>query len=130
MNEMTLTDSTASHTYDANHISSPFTETPNFGETTTRVLSGNIYTDYTYIKRTWTNNFGVLTDLEYRELWDFVYRQYIVNSYPRLTLSDGSATNVPVKISIDKRDVVNLCGDVYNVRLTMIETGQNATGAP
>ncbi len=51
--------------------------------------------------------------------------QYTTNRYPLLTLSDGSATNVPVKISISKKDVINLCGDVEGITLTMVETGQN-----
>lgn len=128
MNEMTLTDTTSSKTWSHKYISSPFTETPRFGETDTEVLSGNIYTDYIYLKRTWTNTFGVLTDVEFAELWGFIERQYENNEYPLLTLSDGSATDVPVRLAMNRKDITNLCGDIENVTLTMIETGQNIGG--
>lgn len=125
MKEMTLTDSTTSKTWNHEYISSPFSENSNFGETDVTVLSGNVYTDYVYRKRIWTNIFGHLTADEFAELWGFVQRQYTTNRYPLLTLSDGSATNIPVKISISKKDVINLCGDVEGITLTMVETGQN-----
>ena len=72
MKEMTLTDSTTSKTWNHEYISSPFSENSNFGETDVTVLSGNVYTDYVYRKRVWTNIFGHLTTDEFAELWGFI----------------------------------------------------------
>lgn len=119
---LTLTDDEQTVTYSLLEV--PLVQGSDNGATNVMTISGNIYTDYIYQKRTWKHKWDYMSAEEYVELRGFYDRQFELNKYPRLTISQLGADDVPVVMNISDRQIVNNCGMVKNVEITLRETAQ------
>ncbi len=61
---------------------------------------------------------------EYKKLKGFYDRQFTEYKYPLLTIPHLSVERVPVLMNINSRDIVNNCGMVSGVEITLRETRQ------
>lgn len=119
---LTITDDVASVTY--NLLEVPFTKSRETGTSDVTVLNGNIYTDYIYQKFKLEHTWAVMTADEYRELEGFYNRQFTLHKYPRVTVLDLGIENVVCKLELGDQDIINNCGWVEKVKISLRETSQ------
>lgn len=117
-----LTDDNTSVTYDLLQV--PFTQGEDLGKTDIKTINGNVYTDYIYQKRTWEHTWSYMTSAEYEELKGFFDRQFTNKKYPLVTIPALNVSNVPAVMTISNRQIINNCGMVNNVKITLRETSQ------
>jgi hypothetical protein len=127
MISLTLVDLQNSKTWELLEV--PFTEQPVEGVSDVQTLSGNVYTDFLYQKRIWKHKWAYMTEQEYLELRAFYDRQFTDYKYPLVTIPDLGVENVPVRMSINNRNIVNNCGVVSGVEITLRETAQINAGS-
>ena len=120
---MTLTDSTHSVTYEMLEV--PLTEQIVEGARDVQTIDGNVSTYFTFKKRQWRHRWAFMSEDEYLELRGFFDRQQTKYRFPVLSIPRLNV-NTPVRLSINDRNIVNNCGRVRNVDITMRETRQNA----
>ena len=90
-------------------------------------LDLNVYTDLLNRKRSWTIQWGYMSNIEYTRLRDMVEDQYTSLKLPTLSIPDFSVSNVVVKATLSDHNVTDQSGLVENVELTLRETIQSST---
>lgn len=117
-----LRDSTGN--YELPSLEVPLTRVKYEKMTTVEPLSANVYDDYIATKRIFTHTWAYMTREEY-ELLDAIYeRQKSTWTYPELTVQNDNVTDLVVKFTLGKRDIIDNCGTVENVTVEFRETRQ------
>lgn len=121
---LTLTDEQDSVTYTL--LQSPFTTKDVTGTTDVTVLNGNVYTDYIYKKREWSQEWNWMDMADFNKLRGFYDRQFTLYKYPVMTLvePDGTTITTPVVMDISAKKITSNCGTVENVKINLRETVQ------
>jgi len=117
--ELTLTDATGTETFNQAEI--PITTTPVEIGTDVQVLSGNVYTDFIDLKRTWTRTFTYMDKADFDRLKGFYDRQFTLFTYPLLTITDDGANNVPVRMTFSGQNIIDNCGTIQEVTVSFRE---------
>lgn len=122
MIQMVLTDDTGSLTL-------PMLEVPLNVETIenatdVQTLDFNVYTDFVSTKRRWEHTWADLTEDEYDALRGYYDRQFTLFKYPTLSIAYYSVSNIPVRLYLNTKEVIDFCGTVQRVQIGMRETVQ------
>lgn len=123
---LTIQDSTDSMTFGASLIT-PIELNPIINETDVETIDGNISTYYGSTKRQYNIKLLPMDGESYQELRQFVERQYSNLKYPSITIegtTNLNVANMTAKISLSAINVVNSCGMVDNISLTLRESKQ------
>lgn len=120
--EVTLTDSVDTMTI--NFPSPPLSERTIEGVADVVTLDMNLYTDFFATKREWSNTLAYMTEADFNQLKGFYDRQFTLWQYPEVSIPDLNASNVVVRMSLSPRQVIDNCGTVQNVQITLRETVQ------
>lgn len=117
-----ITDSTGTF---AIPLQAPFVLTPLENSTDVTTLDFNVYTDFTGSqKRQWVQSYPYLTKAEYDSLVGYYNRQFTLFKYPTISVSSEGVVNVPVRMTVTQRDVIDNCGTVSGFTITLRETAQ------
>lgn len=119
MINLTLSDSVATETFD--NLEVPLTEKPLEGASDVVGLDNSMSTYFTKSKREWSHTWAFMTAEEYLTLRGFYDRQWTMYKYPKLTCEHLGLTSVPVRMSINDRNIVDNCGLLENVTITLRE---------
>jgi len=125
MISFTITDLQDSQTF--NTIASPLVESPIIAETDVVTIDNNLSTYYTGTKRSFSIDLGYLDKETYSVLKGFRDRQYTNMKYPLITITGDeniNVTNLPMKLSLSEQQVVDNCGYVSDVVLSLRESKQ------
>jgi len=127
MIELILTDSTTTLTLPILEV--PLTEIPIEKSTDVENLLGDVKTYFVTQKRQWVHTWSYLSQSNYDALRAFYDRQLTLFEYPLLTIDYYTITNVPVRMTINQKDIYNNCGGVKDVQVTFRETAQLPQGS-
>lgn len=119
---MKIADTVSQVEYDLLEV--PLTETTVLGSTNVETADNNITTYFTANKRIWKHRWVYMTKEEYETLRTIHDRQYVLYKYPLLTIEHLNVENVPVLLTMNERRVVDNCGGVSDIEITMRETIQ------
>lgn len=125
MIEMTLTDGTGSDTLALLNV--PLTEATIEGAVDVQTLDNNISTYFTDNKRSWSHTWAYMTKDEYDTLKGYYDRQWVTYLYPLLTISQLSISNIPVRMYLEPKNIIDNCETVQGVTVSFRETGQNGS---
>lgn len=120
-----LTDSTNTLTLPL--IAPPLSQNVVEGATDVVTLDNNVSTYFTYNKSLWEVSWSLLTEQQYNDVKGFYDRQFTLFKYPLLTIEGAGAanvTNLPVRMYMPERNIVNNCGDVEEVEVQFRESRQ------
>lgn len=124
MYQIVLTDDTTSATLATLNI--PLQETIIEGAVDVTTLDMNLYTDFTGKKRLWSNPWAYMTEAEFLTLKGFYDRQFTLLKFPLITIEELGVEDVPVRLSMSPRQIIDHCGTVENVEASFRETVQNS----
>lgn len=124
---LTITDNTDSMTIPM--PGRPLTESIVEGATEVTTMDMNVYTDFFGKKRVWEDTIDYMSNTDFLRLRAFYDRQFTQFRYPTLTITSMSVNNVPVRMKISSRKVVDTCGGVEDVTINLRETIQMSPGA-
>lgn len=104
----------------------PLTETPIENATDVVTADNNVYTTFAVSsnKRGWELRFDILKEADYNLVRAIYDDQWITYEYPTLSIPYYGIEDVPVRMSINPKEVFNHCGDVQNVIITLRESVQ------
>lgn len=120
--EIQLTDNSGTQTLPALEV--PFTETPIESAVDVTTLDFNVYTDFTARKRQWSTQWAYLTTAQFELIMGFFNRQYTDFRYPTVTIAALGVENVPVRMTVNQRDIIDDCGTVAAFAISLRETAQ------
>jgi hypothetical protein len=100
----------------------PLTEQTIENATDVQTLDYNVYTDFINTKRQWVHRWDSLTQTQYNSLRAFYNRQFTLYQYPTLTIDYYSVSDVPVRMYLNEKDIVDNCGTIENVEVRFRET--------
>lgn len=125
--QMTLTDSSDTMTFSLLEV--PIVDKDVEGAVDNTTLDGNVFTDYLYLKKQWTQKWAIMNGTDYTRLRGFYTRQFTTATPATYTLfyvENGVMTTlVPttyVRINLSDGGVINACGVRRDVQLIMRET--------
>ena len=110
----------------------PLDETIIENATDTQTLDGNVSTDFIYTapnKRQWSHTWAYMSNEDYIELKAFYDRQFTLYKYPLFSCDFYSISQVPVRMSMTKKSIIDNCGTVQGVEVTFRETEQLEEGS-
>lgn len=124
MLKLTLTDTADSVEYSLLEV--PFTTEDVVGKTDVTTLSGNIYTDYLYDKKSFKHKWSWMSLNDYKKLRGFYDRQFTLYKYPNMTLTepDGTIITKVVRMEISAKKMISQCGIVEDVEIELRESAQ------
>jgi hypothetical protein len=117
-----LTDDTTTLTLPLLEV--PLSEQPIENATDVQTLDGNVYTDFIAQKRLWSHTWQTLSQSEYNALRAFYDRQFTSFKYPALTIDHYAVSSVPVRMTINTKEIISHGGEVANVQVSFRETAQ------
>lgn len=120
--EIQLTDQTGTSTLTATEV--PLSIAPVEIAADVQVLSGNVYTDFIAKKRVWSHTWRYLTETEYNVIKGYYNRQFTLFEYPELTIVDEGVADVPVRMTMTPKNIIDNCGTVQDVTVTFRESNQ------
>jgi len=123
MYEIILTDSTGSVTLPALEV--PLVLTTLEGSSDVQTLDFNIYTDFITTKRQLSHTWSYLSEDEFNEIKAFYDRQFTDFQYPRVTVTELGITDMTARMTLNPRTVIDHCGTVAGVTITLRESKQN-----
>lgn len=125
--KMTLADSSDTMTF--NLLEVPIVDKDIEGAVDNTTLDGNVFTDYLYLKKQWTQKWSIMSESDYTKLRGFYTRQFATATPATYTLfyveNGVTTTLVPttyVRINLSDGGVIDTCGDRRDVQLIMRET--------
>lgn len=128
MYEITITDDTASYTLPPLEVSFNVDDVMMSTDVTT--LSNDIYTDIFPTKRSFSNTFAYMDKADYDALYGFWYRQnQVTYKYPRITVTELGIVSLVCKLELSGRQIIDHCGNVSNVTVSLRESKQNPTSS-
>lgn len=117
---LTLKDTDDEMTFELLEI--PITDTDTEGAVDNVTLDGNVYTDYLYLKKTYSVSFAWLPQDKYEQLRGFYTRQFSTGLYPELTMTDLGVQELPVRFELSDGGIIDNCGTRQSVVLKMRES--------
>jgi hypothetical protein len=75
-------------------------------------------------KRVWSHTWSYLSEDNYNILKGFRDRQRTLFKYPRVTISDQGADDIPVYMKLNPKNIIDHCGTVQNATVTLRESQQ------
>lgn len=87
-------------------------------------LDGSLYTDFVSQEYTWMFNYDSLTEAQYNAIKAIYDSQFTLYEYPTLTIDYYSVDEVPVRMSINPKSIIDNCGTVQGVQLIFRVTAQ------
>jgi hypothetical protein len=120
--EITLTDSVDTMTI--SFPRPPLEERDIEGAVDVTTLDMNVYTDFFAKKREWSNTLQYMSEADFNKLKGFYDRQFTLWQYPLVSIPDLGVSNIVVRMSLSPRQVIDNCGTVQNVQITLRETVQ------
>lgn len=117
---LTLKDTDDEMTFELLEI--PITDTDTEGAVDNVTLDGNVYTDYLYLKKTYSVSFAWLPRDKYEQLRGFYTRQFSTGLYPYLTMTDLGVQELPVRFELSDGGIIDNCGTRQSVVLKMRES--------
>lgn len=102
----------------------PLTEETIENATDVQTLDFNVYTDFIAQKRLWSHTWSTLSESEYNALRGFYDRQFTTFKYPRITIEHYNVSSVPVRMTLNSKQVISHAGEVSNVQASFRETSQ------
>ncbi|UNQ40952.1 hypothetical protein MPC38_06790 [Prescottella equi] len=100
----------------------PLSEQTIENATDVQTLDLNVYTDFIAQKRLWAHTWAYLPETDYNALRGFYDRQFTTFKYPRINIAHYGVTNVPVRMTLNTKEVVTHAGEVANVQVGFRET--------
>jgi hypothetical protein len=119
-----ITDQTATESYDALDIGSPTNEKPVANTTTVTTIDNNVSTYFTALKREWKVDFPLLSQDEYAAIKDFRDRQFTNFKYPAITIPILGMDSVTAFMTLNDTSITNECGLVEGLSATFRESKQ------
>ena len=123
---MTLTDS--SDTMSMTLLEIPIEDKDIEGTADNTTIDGNVFTDYLWLKKQWTQKWSIMDATTYAQLRGFYTRQFTNAEVPTYTLEEGDGTTIYsatyVRLELSDGGVVDNCGTRQNVQIKMRETVQ------
>lgn len=121
---MILTDSTTSATLEALNV--PLIENTINNDVEVITLDNNlsVYISPDSDKRVWTHTWAYLSEAEYNTLRGFRDRQRTLFKFPRVTITDQGVSDVPVYMTLNPKSIIDHCGTVEDVTVTLRESAQ------
>lgn len=108
----------------------PFLRTPIEMSADVVTLSNDMYTDFVNnLKAGWSMSWASLSEDEYNDIYAIYESQFMTNDYPLLSIPYYSVTDVPVRMTINTKDIWKNCGDVQNVTINLRETSPISGGS-
>ena len=120
--QLNLADQANSYTW--NILEVPLTESPVEGTSDIVTIDGNIATYFQFKKRQWSHRWTWMSKAEYEILKAFYDRQFTLNQYPQLTISELNIVDMPVRMTINPKNIIDNCGNVRDVQITFREANQ------
>jgi hypothetical protein len=117
-----LTDDTTSLTLPLLEV--PVSEQTIENATDVQTLDYNVYTDFIARKRLWSHTWATLSESDYNALRGFYDRQFTTFKYPRITIDHYAVTDVPVRMTLNTKEIISHGGEVSNVQVGLRETAQ------
>lgn len=106
-------------------IEKEFIQTPLDLVTDIVTLDNSLYSDFSGQRyNSWTFNYDSLTEDEYNAIKDIYDEQFTLYQYPTLTIDHYSVEDVPVRMNINPKNIIDNCGTVQDVQLNFRETAQ------
>lgn len=102
----------------------PLTENTIENATDVQTLDGNVHTNFIGRKRSWQHNWYQLSEADFNRLKGFYERQFTLFKYPRIYISYYTVNNIPVRMTLNPKTIIDNCGTVRNVTITLRETTQ------
>ena len=124
---ITIQDSTDSMEFYGNGIESPLVLTPQIAETDVETIDGNISTYYGSTKRQYSIRIPWMTATDYAQLQGFRDRQYSALKYPQVSITGATnvnVTNMTAKLTLNAQSMIDQCGLVEGVEITLRESKQ------
>lgn len=118
---LTLTDDVDTLTLE---LEVPLTEETVEGAQDVQTLDYNIYTSFITQKRLWSHTWAFLDESVFNELKGFYDRQFTLFKYPMVSIPDLDVTDVTVRMTLNPRTVIDNCGTVDRVTISLRETRQ------
>lgn len=88
-------------------------------------LDNSMYSDFSGDRyNSWTFYYASLTEDEYNAIKTIYDDQFTLFQYPTLTIDYYSVSEIPVRMSINPKSIIDNCGTVQNVQLSFRETAQ------
>lgn len=108
----------------------PFLRTPIEMSADVVTLSNDMYTDFVNnLKAGWSMSWASLTEDEYNAIYAIYEWQFTNNDYPLLDIPYYGVTDIPVRMTINTKDIWKNCGDVQNVTISLRETSPLSGGS-
>lgn len=120
--ELILTDSSGSLTLP--QLSPPFETEILEGATDVQTLDNNISTYFTANKVLFKHTWPYMSEENYTALMQYYHRQWTDYKYPLLTFEYLNVENLPVRMSVSPLNLIDKCGTMENVTITLRETRQ------
>jgi len=102
----------------------PLTQGTIENATDVETLDGNIYTDFIRQKRQWTISYSYMSESEYNSVRAYYDQQFVDFKYPLLSIDFYTISNLPVRMYMNDKNIINNCADVRDVVLTFRESRQ------
>ncbi|MBP5722979.1 MAG: hypothetical protein J6X18_05335 [Bacteroidales bacterium] len=123
---MTLTDSSDTMTMTLLEI--PIEDKDVEGTADNTTIDGNVFTDYLWLKKQWSQKWSIMDATTYAQLRGFYTRQFTDGEVPTYALAEGDGTPIysatPVRLVLTDNGVIDNCETRQNVQIKMRETTQ------
>lgn len=88
-------------------------------------LDNSLYTDFTDNSHSaWEFNYASLSEAQYNALRAIYDEQFTLYEYPTLSIPYYDVEDVPVRMMINPKSIIDNCGTVQGVQITFRETSQ------
>lgn len=105
-------------------LAPPLAESTIEGATDVQTLDNNISTYFTANKRQWVQQWPYMSEADFNVLKAYYDRQWTDYKYPLVTIDYYDITDVPCRMYLDPKNVIDNCGTVQDVSVTFRETRQ------
>ncbi len=103
-------------------VSIPLTQNPIENAQDVVTLSGALYTDFISLRQGWSINWSMLDEDDYNTIKGIYDSQFSTPyEYPLLTIDYYSIENVPVRMTINEKDIQRNGCWIYDVEVTLTQ---------
>lgn len=110
-------------------LHTPFIQQPIENASDQVTLDGTLYTDFVSQRRAWQLHWEILSEDEYNLLKSLYDQQFADEAYHDLTIDYYGLADVPVRMTINERDIRNDGACMLNVNVTLTEKNAIAVGS-
>lgn len=117
-----ITDSNNTLELNDYEISSPLTITDNLGKAENTTLSGDVYVDFLYDKKTISFSKPYPTDEEYIAIRNIYERQFTTGYFPVITIEALGIDRMTAYMTMSERKITNNCLRSDSITITFRES--------